>query len=178
MRTPSTKTRMLGHPLVVYPTIAFFLWSGYMWLVQPDTWPMAATAFILGGPVMRAYEQREAWLAKRRAWSAMAGHAPQRRRSLVRPLTGFMALVAVGLYTVATLDHADTQTAIGLSAVAIVATIAFFILRGLYRRIIRRRAMRDDLVRVCVGKPRLRVPTVQQAYAALPDHCRLIMGGQ
>lgn len=177
MRTPSAKTRMLGHPLVVYPTIGFFLGSGYMWLVQPDTWPMAVAAFILGGPVMRAYEHREAWLVKRRAWNAMAGHAPPRRGRFVKPLTGFMALVAVGLYAVATLDHTDTQTAIGLSAVGIVAAIAFFLLRGLYRRIEHRRAIRDDLVTVCVRKPRLRVPTVRQAYAALPDHCRLIMGG-
>lgn len=176
MRMLSTRTRMLGHPLIVYPTIGFFLWSGYMWLTEPDTWPMAVAAFILGGPVMRAYEQREAWLAKRRAWAAMASHV-RRRSTFVKPLTAVMALVALALYLVATIDRLETQTALGLSTVGVAGAIIFFTIRGFYRRIRRRRAMRDDLVRVCVRKPRLRVPTVQQAYAALPDHCRLIMGG-
>ncbi|MEQ6335670.1 hypothetical protein [Sphingobium sp. MK2] len=162
--------------MIVYPTIGFFLWSGYMWLTEPDTWPMAVAAFILGGPVMRAYEQREAWLAKRRAWAAMASHV-RRRSTFVKPLTAVMALVALALYLVATIDRLETQTALGLSTVGVAGAIIFFTIRGFYRRIRRRRAMRDDLVRVCVRKPRLRVPTVQQAYAALPDHCRLIMGG-
>ncbi|EQB16945.1 hypothetical protein [Sphingobium lactosutens] len=179
MKTPSLKTRMLGHPLVVWPSIGFFLWTGYMLLTGPDTWPLAAIALFFGAPVMRAYERREEWLAWRKAWNAMSGQQPPRRRRFVKPLTGLMVVAAAALYLVATLDRTDSQTVLAISLLWMVGVVAFFAGRGLWRRLRRtRRATAGELVKVCVRKPLLRVPSLQQAYAALPDHCRAVMGGR
>ncbi|MGB3927803.1 MAG: hypothetical protein WBL20_02460 [Sphingobium sp.] len=167
----------MGHPLVVWPTIGFFLWSGYMLLVQPDTWIMAAAAFMIGAPVMRAYEQCEAYRIWRGTWNAMAGQT-RKRRNVLRPLTGAVALAAIGLYLVATLDRTDTQNAIGVMLVWLIGVGVFFAGRSLWRKKRAAKQAKDDPVTVCVRTPLLPVPTLQQAYAALPAHCWVVLGGR
>lgn len=176
MKKPSTKTRMLGHPLVVTPALTFFLWSGYQWLMQPEAWPMAAAALCFLAPVMNAHEKRHAYMTWRRAWEGLGDQAPQ-RRPILRPLTGMMVIVAAALYLVATLDRVDTQNGLALMALVGIAASIGFVLRVLFRRRARTRAAKAARVTVCVRKPLVRVPTLQQAYAALPDHCRAVMGG-
>ncbi|RJG55393.1 hypothetical protein D0Z70_08260 [Sphingobium terrigena] len=178
MKQPSLKTRIIGSPPVVLPTVGFFLWSGYMLLTQGDEmWPMAITATLLVTWVMRAHEQRDAYLTWKRAWNAMAGQTPQQRK-IAKPITGIVGIIMVSLYLVATLDRTDTQTALGLSVVGIIGACAIFAGRSLWRRLRRRRAAKAAFVTVCIRSPLLPVPTLQQAYAALPAHCWVVLGGR
>jgi uncharacterized membrane protein YeaQ/YmgE (transglycosylase-associated protein family) len=176
MREPTLRTRVLGHPVVVLPAFGFFLFSGYTALREPGTWPMAIAATAILAPIMQAHEQRDVYGSWKRAWDGMAGHSPSPRRRIIGPLTGIVALVVVALYMVATLDRMETQGALALMVVAAIGSTILIVARKIWRRRKQVRAIRMPIVGLCIRGPLLPVPTLQQAYRALPAHCWDVLG--
>jgi hypothetical protein len=175
MKAPPPATRVLGHPIL----------SGLLLLVGGAV----AIAFLIHGTqgilpaiivgallnrVMKAQEQERDYRAWKRAWNAMDPAArASRRAGLLMART--IIVIAVALYGLAHLADAEIQVALAFIGAGLLLWFGVALARRLRRNGERRRTDETAPVRIGLRGPLLPVPSLPQAYAALPDHCQRLL---
>lgn len=177
MKAPPLRVRIVGHPLVTVP-----IWVGGVAMLY-GCWCAGGDGLVGGIPTAalliwsgKANQWANSYRAWRRAWNGMA-EAPARGpagwgRTL--PVFGLIGLVAY--YLASHVDQPGYRFALGwMVAVAGLAAVA-----GAGRTMWRRAGRgagrrRNQPVQIC---PRLSlpVPSLDQAYGALPPHCQVLLG--
>ena len=179
MKPPAIRTQFLGHPLVGGPLILVGLGLLYTcWHIGQGAVIVAPVALILLLSVTRASEQMTAYRAWKREWDAM-GEAPTRPKHAAAII---WLSVAVGFVAVAFLgsqpDLLSVEHLLGWPLGIAAVLLGALLLRGLIRRLGRRRVRLDRAMPVKVVATALRPPLpLAAAYAALPAYCRQLMSG-
>lgn len=181
MNRPSTKTMILGHPIIAVPVtlaggVALFagLYGGSVL--------MALLGGAVGSMALRASEQASKYRAWRAEWAAMGGETQPGVRG--RRIVGVLLVAAIIVLVVARPDliAIGAGYAVGwLRAHPVVlvppALILAIVLFQFVRFFPRRQRRRADVVKV-VAKPVLKCPTIEEAYRTLPDYCHALLRGQ
>ena len=178
------KTRLLGHPLIVIPMVGVTLWSIIAWAQGGNGW-LALLAIVSLTGVAKAHERRSAYLAYRREWESLAPPASSRPARRSKTFLVVLAVLLVGgaaFYLGLTIDqpgHALALAGIVIgTAITVVLLGLFAVVRAILRSLARRRArqaVRIAPVEVCVARPLLAVPSLPDAYRALPSYCWRIL---
>lgn len=175
-KKPPTQKMVMGHPLIATPmtlVAGVTLLAGF----HAGNALIVLFAIAIVGAIRTASDQAGAYRQWKAEWDAMAGQAPARKG---KPVWGRIAVLALGLalFAVMRIGGASTSDAaicIGLLAgcigmIAVILRLAIRCFKG--RRPIR--ATKSGTVKI-VAKTILPVPTLDAAYAALPDYCRQIL---
>ena len=167
MTPPGLKTQLLANPAVILGSWGTGAWLVYQWTQDQVAWPFVVMIGVFVSSVMKAEERVRAYRQWKREWDSLGNTTPRRR---AHPLIG----LALGLLLTAFIAAPATMRPAMLAG-AFVAALVFLILflcLRMVRAIRRRRSAKAEIVAICVGAPVMRVPTLQQAFAALPDHCK------
>lgn len=173
MKSPPARIHILGHPVVMLPVMGMGSLILYQWSQNADLALLGIVAIAAMAFVAKASERRMEYARWRRAWNAMADDAPAPSR---RPLLGKVAVaVIVPVGFVAYESEALSQ--VGNPVPMLVAIVG---LAGIGAMIVRARrwftgrrarpSSRSDVVSICARSP-MRVPSLEDAYRALPAHC-------
>lgn len=185
MTRPSFRTWLLGHPLTVLAAGGATLWSVMVW-AQGGNGMLALLAVIGCGGIARASQHRSAYLAYRREWDSLAPTVPPRRagRGTV-VLAVLLAVLALGggayYFSPATDQPGHVMALVGIAGAGVVAAVIsgiVAVMRAIIRALARRRARhapRTAAVAVCIARPLLPVPSLTDAYRALPAYCWRIL---
>lgn len=169
MKQPSPATYMLASPPAVIGAWGLLGWLIYLWTQHGDVWPLVAIAACLVPTVMKADASVQAYKRWKREWDGLDG-TPPRRAMPNRHVVGVSIAVVVILMLMglpAPVQH----------AAALIGTLGGFlilIVLGLRRAATafhRRSTAKPQIVTICVRQPVFAVPTLRDAYHALPDHC-------
>lgn len=176
MREPPLRVRLLGHPLVMAPVTGLGLFILYQWTQHSELALLGLMALAAVGVVGKASQHRQEFVRWRRAWNSMADGDPGSPRG---PLLGKLAIaiiVPAGFVAVESGALEDTDR---LVAWALLATLV----AGGWAMILRARrwlssgrarsASRSEVVSIC-ARSAMRVPSLGDAYKALPAHCRQV----
>jgi O-antigen/teichoic acid export membrane protein len=177
MNRPPLKTRIAGHALVVGPLSLLAVWSVYALSQDTNRWPMTVLAVMLAGWSLNANEVMARYKAWQRAWNSMA---PARPRSVAIPWRKLGAVVAIALpilYLGAHPERPGYSMALGGLIIGLLGLLLARLWQWVRHRKGRAR-QGDELVRVTVRRPLLPVPSLAQAYAALPDYCQHVLQGR
>jgi hypothetical protein len=172
MREPPPRVQMLGHPVVMVPVMGTGVLVLYQWTQNMDWTIPGLIAIAAMAVVGKASEHRKAFLSWRRAWDGFADTPPAPPQP---PLKGKLAaaatIAALGFgYEAGALDGAiGPLVTLGLLA-AIIVGGAMLVRRWLPSSRGARAASRSDAVTVC-ARSVMAVPTMTDAYGALPAHC-------
>lgn len=175
-RRPSTKTLIMGHPLVATPmTLA----CGVMTFAGIWRSDLAAVLVSLpiGLAVLRASEQAANYRAWAREWEAMEPGGPRRRNGPFR----WLALIAIVLGTLVLVgsDGATQRQAAMWVGLPLGGLATFVLIWTVLRWIIHHRRGRigPPVVQI-VARPVAAVPSLADAYRALPAHCHALLKGE
>lgn len=166
---------MIGHPVVAGP---LHLVGGLLLVASLRAGSNGLFGIVLVaaglGRVATANEQVTQYRAWKRAWDGMADTPPRRIAWLA--LARSVVAVAAVLYGLANFN--DPQIRLGMAVIA--AAFAIYGVTRLVQRIrglrpSRRRTKDGGVVSVAVRGPLLPVPTLQQAFNALPEHCLCLL---
>lgn len=192
MRPPPLHVRLLGHPVVMVTVTFVAGLSIYGWTQHGEMAVPALLAIVLFGVVGKASQHRMNHVRWRQAWNAMAdGGEPSPRGPLLAKLA-VAIIVPAGFVVVenGVIDPGGKPAAWALLAI-LVAICWAMILRarrwlaggahepahGRSRSRRARNASRSDVVSIC-ARSSMRVPSLEEAYRALPAHCwRLLNPG-
>lgn len=178
MKAPTVGVRIAGHPfvaglvvLVCGPFAAFCALHGGEGMI-----PAIILAVVMER-VMRANEAVMKYRAWRAAWDSMGDDAPRRKRGLA--IARIVVFVVGGLFAAAHLDDPQIQIAMALIGLAFTLLLGAAIFRrlgigGLWRR----QASSNDAVAIVVCRPLMPVPSLEQAFRALPEHCQRLREGR
>ena len=171
MRVPPLRVRILGHPIVMVPVMGMGLFILWQWTQHPELGVLGIVAVVAMALVGKASERRMEFVRWRQAWDSMADVEPAPRGPLLAKLA-IAFIVPAGVFAVESgaLDGvAGPLAGLGLLGLAILA--ATMIVRW-WRNCPRhaRAASRSDAASVC-ARPVIAVPTMTDAYSALPAHC-------
>lgn len=170
MRVPPLRIRILGHPIVMIPVMGMGLFTVYQWTQHPELWVLGIAAIAAMALVGKASERRMEFVRWRQAWDSMADTEPAARGPMLAKLAialivpaGFMAHASGALDGLA-----GPLASLGLLGLAVLA--GTMIVRRWRSRRPARAASRSDVVSVC-ARPVIAVPSMTDAYSALPAHC-------
>lgn len=169
MKQPSPATYMLASPPVVLGAWGTLGWLLYQWTQDGDVWPFVAIAACLVPTVMKADASVQAYKRWKREWDGLDGSPPRRvvpnRHAIGVTIAIVAILLLMGL-------PAPVQHAAAL--IGTVAGVLILIALGL-RRVAtgfhRRSTAKPQVVTIYVKQPIFSVPTLHDAFRALPDHC-------
>ena len=172
---------LLGHPIIVVPmmlaTVAAFR-AGFQ---DTSWWLLAVFMLWPAGAVARASTRRTEYFQWKQAWDGMTEPTRQKPSRPAtparwrRPWLGGLMLAAIWLFCLANADDPlDRLALVWLTVVSIVIGIALLIRR--VRRTPRGSTAKGQSVAVCVSGPLLPVPSLKNAYRALPEHCLIVLG--
>lgn len=171
MRVPPLRVRILGHPIVMLPVMGMGLFTLYQWTQHPGLGVPAIVAVAAMVLVGKASERRLEFVRWRRAWDSMADTEPAARGPMLAKLA-IALIVPAGFLAVegGALDGlAGPATGLGLTAAILFAgTMLVRRWRGNGQRA--RPASKGEVVSVC-ARPVMAVPSMMDAYSALPAHC-------
>jgi hypothetical protein len=175
VRPVSVPTLVLGHPLVSVPLFlsgAALLFAS--WQLGSDGFGPAVVVLICLARVAHCSQQVSEYRAWKRAWAGMTerGHRP----ALIRPrrLLELALALLLAVYGSLKLDSGEVELSPTLAAIPLALLVLWAGAHGLRRRLPRGR--QRDCVSVAVGASLMRVPTLAQAYRALPQHCQRVLG--
>jgi len=179
MKPPPLKTRFLGHPVIT--TGASLVGAWLCWtLFQSGPEGMLLGFVVVGvvGHIIAANGEVTKYRAWKRAWDGMADGGGTARRQLVNPKRAAPLVVGATVlgYGVANLGDPDVQTGMAFIGGALAVWIMAKLLRV---RLPFRRSVRNangPVVTVAVAAPIIPVPTMPQAFAALPQHLWCLFG--
>lgn len=169
MREPPLRVRLLGHPIVMVPTLGLGFFILYQWTQHPDLFVPAIAAIAAMALVGKASERRMEFVRWRKAWNAMADNAEPATHghklaiAIIVP-AGFIAHEAGALDGLA-----GPATGLGLIAATLFAG-TMLVRRWRRSRQSARPASHVDVVSVC-AKSVMTVPSMTDAYSRLPAHC-------
>ncbi|MDF7776037.1 hypothetical protein P1X14_12330 [Sphingomonas sp. AOB5] len=178
MREPTATTKLLGHPLVAGAlTLGCFGMLAGCWQSDTNLLLPGLLAFAIMTKTGTAVKARSSYLAWKRAWDGMADRPVRRPQADLRKALGIVGMVALTAYGVANPDSVSTRLGIVLVAFALL----LIALRALGNKLRQpqastKRATKTDVVTLCAARPLMPVPTLNDAYRALPDHCWQVMG--
>lgn len=177
MREPPARVRFFGHPVVSIPTVGLCGLVIYGWSQNPGAIVIGVAALVGLVWTAKASHARSQYRAWRRAWDNMA--EPRASRSqMPRVVSGLIALAVIGGFALSEIGiGADIGPPLAglaiLGGVGVAIAVAIWALTKRLRSRKARRAMRDrrDCVTVVVTRPLMPVPSLDEAYKALPQHC-------
>lgn len=177
MRQPPHRVLLLGHPVVAMPVLGLCAFLLYGWSQHPEAWPVGGAALLFGGWTMRACETANQYRAWRKAWDSMA--EPIARRALSNHLGKLViAALVVGGFTLADMGAIPGGTGSALMGIAIVAaplaTLAMLMKRWRSSKA-RRTTAQVEPVRIAITRPAFPMPSLEDAYASLPEHSQRVM---
>jgi hypothetical protein len=171
MKPPSFKDSLLGHPLLVLPIMAAGGLALYGCYLDHSRWPVGLIALYVMNISITANATRMKFLAWKSAWDAMGDAPASAGHGLGGKLFVIMVLGSMMTYMAAHSDVASYR--LGLALMVAVGLIGGTIL--LFKR---RKGQQSSSpagpmapVSICVNTPILPVPSLAQAFAALPEHC-------
>ena len=178
MNPPPLKARVLGHPIVFLPIFTATLGAVYAVILDRNALPILLLIAWLMNISLKANQQVAAYKSWKRAWDSMPPSAPPPRQRRPRPGLALVLVALIAGYLALTLDQPGHALGLGwMIAVGIVVSIALAV-RALARRRKRSKAKAAATVSICVSKPFLPVPSLHDAYGALPPYCQRLMGGR
>lgn len=175
MRRPDLPAMVLGHPLVAGPLGLAGFAAIYACWRSGAGWTCLAVVIGLAW-LAQAGERRAAWEAWKREWDAMAEPAPKRPRGTKRAWAAALA-VPLGLLLYLSAEPAARPAIVGVGLLLGLAVLLVATLRWAWRRLRARPRRRGVAPVAVIAKPLIAVPTLDAAYAALPEHCRRILSG-
>jgi hypothetical protein len=175
MTPPSPMTRLIGHPVVAgalllagMPFVAFSLLHGSQGVVP------AVIVGALLNRVMKAQERERDYRAWKSAWDAMSGSTTASAHS--RKLAVRTAIVMLAALFCAThLGDGQVQLGIAFVALALMLWATATLMRRFGLGAWRSRRAQTEAVTISLRGPLLPVPSLPQAYAALPDYCQQLI---
>lgn len=172
MNKPPLKTMILGNPIVGLGIYGLGALTLYGWWQNADAWPLGLMALVAMSTTARAGEQADAYRNWKRAWDAMGDDPlPSGRGGRVgRTIVGLTLIAAFVWYLASQSDRPGYDLALGWLVLGGVAMLVVAILAK-WRKARRARPIKTTVVTVVVKGPVLRVPTLAEAYRALPDYC-------
>lgn len=175
MTPPPLHVRLLGSAPVVRASAAATLLLGVMATQVPHSWPLAVVAFGFAVAAANAEPQASAYRRWQQDWEAVGGGTRRKRARLFPAMVGAGPVV---LYMVSPPDVQAALLTLGLFALvlALVLYAMLRIIRACWGR--RRRPVAPAPVAVCIKGPIYPVPSLDHAFAALPDHCKRLLGGR
>lgn len=173
MNRPSSRTLFLAHPVVAVPVCLASLAGLYACCQGGSEGFWAGLAFLLMmGAVGNARSEVTKYRQWERDWAAMAGEAlppPRFKGCLGAALIGFLALLGLG----AAVAHPDAFSNLVVTAVGLLAVL---IAVGAWLRMRRHRSRSQRNVPVqLAAKATTPTPTLDAAYADLPEHLQQLM---
>jgi hypothetical protein len=171
MREPPLRVRVLGHPVVMIPVMGMGAFILYQWTQHPEIALLGFAAIAAMALVAKASERRMEFVRWRRAWGSMADGKPASQGPMLAKLaigvivpTGFIAHASGAL-------DGLTGPATTLAILAVVLAAGTMLVRRWHFASRRARpASRSDVVSVCAHSV-IAVPSMTDAYSALPAHC-------
>jgi hypothetical protein len=177
MKQPAIQTMFLGHPVVAVPlmltgcaTLAAALYGSNLFI--------GIIGVAVLGTAQKAYAQARAYKAWAKEWDGMALASPRAvKRGWRSWVVAGMALGWFGLLCARgeSVPEAAVATLLTAGLVAMLVTVGRGALR-LMRRF--RRPSEQPVVVAVVARPAMPVPSLTDAYRALPPYCRVLLGGQ
>lgn len=178
MKEPTIPARMLGHPIIAVPvtvgglvfTVACLQTGGVIPAVL-----MLVALLVVG----RASQQVQAYRAWKRAWDAMDDRPPRHAAGFWKKPLGVILAAMMVAYMVSQAHRPEYQLALGwmvLFGTGVTIALLWRRLRG-GRHAPRHRGAKGDVVTV-VGGRKPSGQTLDDAYAAMPDYCQQVMGGE
>ena len=176
MNKPSAFTMFYGHILTVTALGALTFYLGWQWVtVDADVGWLCIPAFLATISSRTAYHKARNYQLWKREWDGMGGSAPGVRLSSTasRRIVGGLAWLAMACVTIAVSDDPSAATGVGLFWLASIGALVIAIIRWLLRAATggAQRGGKHLAVRVCLPVAR-QSATLEQAYQAMPDHCR------
>jgi len=180
MSPPSLKVVLLGHPLGVLLAMGVAAWLGWHCYLNANngTVFMALVGLGLVLHAMRAFDHRRRYRIWRRDCMAMAGITPE-------PMIGPQMRRALGVALVIALwagAIAQSMVPSSLLTGGLIALVGLLVLLLLTKlgmlasRLLRReRPVRQRPVTIAVKRPMMPVPSLRQAYRALPDYAKQVL---
>jgi hypothetical protein len=181
MKEPGPIDMAVGHPAVVVTGSVLTLGALVAALNDGGWWPIFTLLAIAMVPICKAAEARQAYLPWKREWDGMAWPAMPRQRAPASPTAkrraGIAMLILLGLFFAANArDPAYAGALIWLVlACAIAAVVAAVVKR---RQPKPAGEAQSQAVTICTHKPLLMMPTMLDAYRALPPHCQALFAAQ
>lgn len=169
MKPPGPAAYMLASPPIVLGAWGLLGWLIYQLTQNGDVWPLVAIAACLIPPVMKADASVQAYKRWKREWDGLDG-APPRRIAPNRHVAGVTIAIVAILMLIglpASVQHAAALTGT-LSGLIILSVLG---LRRAATVFHHRSNAKAQVVTICVRQPIFPVPTLRDAYHALPDHC-------
>ena len=181
MRRPATATMVLGHPAIAGPMMLAG-GIGLLAAFQSSNALIAILSVAMLASVHKANEQASAYRAWKAAWDAMAETPPPRTNTLSRFIGGVLVLgvILLGVGSPSTVRWLGGVAAGVIRASGygpVLAGFAALLLLILLVQFIRgypRRPPSAPTVSI-TATPILPVPTLDAAYATLPEHCRQVL---
>ena len=175
-RRPSTKTMVMGHPVIAVPVMlagGVTMYAAY----EGSNLLVGFLGLAMVGTAQSARAQVSAYKAWQRDWDAMAPQVP-RERKRTSPWTWIGLIIAV-ISSLAWLGGANLREIAvdsGLMAGSVWLTAAIWVaMRWVIRR--RRRPAGSSIVTV-VARPAMAIPSLEDAYRALPPYCHALLRGR
>ncbi|MFA5989929.1 MAG: hypothetical protein WC803_10035 [Sphingomonas sp.] len=169
MKPPSPTTYVLASPPVFFGSWALSCWLLYQWSRDGGIWPLIVAMGLFLLAVMKADERVKAYKAWQREWEGLDGASYRSSRKGAVAAT----VVVVAVPTIYALAQLPPQTQNVATLLLVLAVAGFFLLRALRRGVgPRPRTRKAEIVTVVVTAPLFPVPSMADAYRALPDHCR------
>lgn len=177
MIEPPVRVQVLGHPVVAVPVMGLGAFVLYQWALNPDIALLGLAAIAAMAVVGKASERRMAFVRWRRAWDSMADRPPASSgATLAKLAVALIVLSGLAVHESGALDsQAGPVMAWGVMAAALVA--GTMLVRRWRSRRRARAASVSDVVTVCAD-PVIAVPTMTDAYSALPAHCWHVLNGE
>jgi hypothetical protein len=179
MKRPSSRTMLLGHPLVAVPLALGSTGAIYACCHSGNNGLFPGLMF--GAMLLaaaRASKQASAYRQWAREWNAMAGEPKPRTRPLTSVLRiGLAVALMVGAYAVMLSDPHLTSQALKHPVQAGAPVLGLLIVTSLVRWLRRRpgRAATPVGPVTVAAKVILPAPPFDAAYAALPDYCQRLL---
>lgn len=168
MKQPSPTTYVLASPPVFFGSWGLTCWLLYQWSLDHGIWPLIVAMGIFLLAVMKADARLKAYKAWQRAWEGLDGASPRSSRKGAVAAT----VVVVAVLTIYALAQLPPQTQNATALLGVMGAAGFFLLRALRRGVgPRPRTRKAEIVTVVVAAPLFAVPSIAEAYRALPDHC-------
>ena len=179
MNRPSNQTMVLGHPVVSGVVAIAAAITGYAAFRSnaDGGYLVSGGCCALIAMTAKANEAATGYKRWKREWESLDGPGGQPRRS---DFKSKLEWIGAGFIALAILAAFCGQPAYLLGLLLLCLPIlATKLLRGVWRRLFRRRYGHTTRPVCVVAKPILTSPSLAQAYARLPEHClRILANGR
>lgn len=186
MRPPSGFAGFAGQPIVTAIIMGVCGFCLFLWTQHSDAAGLGVGAIAVMSWTHRAHARVRSYRRWQNEWDAMGPGGGSGRAGGQRTVQyGGLLVVGLGIafYLHSNGELPDAQAAqplIGVGLLALLLAAAFWLGRGLLRlggRFRRRKAATRQPVAPCVRQAIYRVPSLKDAYGALPAHCWRVLGG-